>query len=307
MGGKPVSVVSVYTAVMALSMLKTEDELARPSPTRPELAADDEPQGCVFRVVELPDGSVEERVLPLTLELLLNPQEGDKVSQSDFHFTLLGSLVDRLRRWLERTPGVGVFSDLIFDWGLVGLRNPSPDVAVVEGLQSPRKAISEEIKGRFEVASMRGASPPGDRGRLARARPTAQQGPEAQPRHLRSSGHRGVSHRPPDSAGLRRRRSNCWASTWPARRLTRRFRPIREGRILSRTTGLLFWSDPEDRRIEVFDQATGRRLLTSEEEEARADAETERANAEAERADAEAERADGAEREIARLRALLER
>ncbi len=71
---------------MALPALKPE-----------EASLDDESEGSVFRLVELADGTVEEQQLPLTLELLLHPQEGDKVAQNDFHSLFLGSLLERVR------------------------------------------------------------------------------------------------------------------------------------------------------------------------------------------------------------------
>jgi hypothetical protein len=83
------------------------------------------------------------------------------------------------------------------------------------------------------------------------------------------------------------------------RRYTR-IPPLPQGRVRSRTTGLFFWSDPDARRIEIFDQATGARLLTDDEEKARADAEKARA-------DAEKARADAAEAQVRELKALLGR
>ncbi len=276
---------------MALPALK-------PDPEETRLAADDEPQGCVLRPVELPDGNVEVQQLSLTLELLLHPQEGDKVTQTDFHFSLLVSIVGRLRRRLERTPGIGVFSDLLFKWDRLGLKDSGPDVAVVRGLPAPRKEISEQIGGTFDVARW-GARPhlaievvSPEHGRLRRkdlkdnldiyARAGIEEYLIVNPLQLGSD-------EPLQLLGYRLGSGPKYTE----------IQPDAQGRILSQTTGLRFWTDPEGRRIEIFDQATGERLLEPEEVDARANA------AEA-RAEQEKAARKAAEAEIARLRAILE-
>ncbi len=272
---------------MAIPALKTE-----PEGEAAYFANDAEPQGGIFRVVELDDGTIEEQELPLTMERLLHPLEGDKVTQSDFHLSLLVSVLDRLRRWLETTPGVGVFSDLRFDWDRRGLKPSGPDVAVVRGLPAPRQEISEQIGGTFDTAVW-GVRP-----------------------------HLVIEIVSPEHGRLRNKdlekNVDIYARAGVEEYLI--FNPIRigsreplellgyhlgggqrymeipsdpQGRLLSQTTGLHFWSDPDARRIEVFDQATGMRLLSGDEEKARADA-----------AEAQVQAKD---EEIARLKALLER
>jgi Putative restriction endonuclease len=255
-------------------------------------ADDAEPQGCIFRVIELDDGSVEEVELPLTMERLLHPREGDKVTQSDFHLSFLVSMLDRLRRWLETAPGVGVFSDLRFEWNRPGLKPSGPDIAVVKGLPEPRKAISERIGGTFDTAVwgvrpvlvIEVVSP--EHGRLRRKDLEdnvdiyARAGVEE---YLIFNPIRLGSQEPLELLGYRLTGGPRY----------QRISPDRQGRILSRSTELYFWSDPAGRRVEIFDESTGVRLLSADEEKARADA----ARAEIEAKDAE----------IARLRALLER
>ena len=78
----------------------------------------------------------------------------------------------------------------------------------------------------------------------------------------------------------------------PGRRY-RAIKPDAEGRLLSETAGLRFGVAPDGQWIEVFVDATGKRLLTSWEEE--------------ERAAREAEARQAAEDELVRLRAEIER
>ncbi len=291
----------------------------QPEPEFEDLAGD-EPQGCVLRVVELPDGRVEERHLPLTMERLLHPEEGDRVTQTDFHVTLLLSVLDRLRRFLERSPGVGVFGDLLFDWNRRGLKNSGPDVAVVRGLPAPRAELSEQIGGTFDTAAW-GVRPhlvieivSPEHGRLRSK--DLKENVDLYARagvveYLIFNPVRIGSKEPLQLLGYRLAGGLSYTE----------IQPDPQDRILSQTTGLCFWSDPARRWIEIFDPATGKRLLTSEEEAARADAEA--AAREAEAAAREAEAAarqaaeaqleektaalQAAEEELARLKALYER
>src|SRR5262245_18940103 len=59
------------------------------------------PEDRVPRPVLQPDVSWVIDALPLTLEILLNPQEDDEVPQSDPHARMLKSLFDALQRHLE--------------------------------------------------------------------------------------------------------------------------------------------------------------------------------------------------------------
>lgn len=79
----------------------------------------------------------------------------------------------------------------------------------------------------------------------------------------------------------------------------RELTPDAEGGMTFPALGLRFVPVAR-KRVDIFDITTGERLLTPEEQKAKAEAEAERANAEAERANAEAERA---EVEIARANA----
>ncbi len=274
---------------------------------------DDEPQGWVLRVVELPDGRVEEQQLPLTMERLLHPEEGDKVTQTDLHVSLLVSVLGRLRRWLERSPGVGVFADLLFDWNRPGLKNSGPDIAVVRDLPASREEISEQIGGTFDTAAW------GVRPHLAIEIVSPEHG-RLRDKDLKDNvdlyAQAGITEylvfnpvRLGSKEPLRQRRTKPalqllgYHNRTPGTPYTR-IQPDPQGRILSRTTGLSFWSDPDARRIEIFDRATGKRLLTGKEQEARADAEAAARQAEAAARKTAEALLEAAEKEIARLKAL---
>jgi colicin import membrane protein len=273
-------------------------------------ADDDPPQGCVLRVVELEDGNVEQQQLPLTLDLLLHPQEGDKMVQTDFHSFFLGSLIERLR-CLELVPGVAVFTDFLFQWDKLGLPDSAPDVAVVAGLEGTREKIADRVEGLFKVAAF------GKRPHLVIEVVSPEHG------YLRKKDLE-INRVNYARAGVKEylvvnpiRRH----STKPLQLLGYRLeddpeytkiKPDEHGRILSETTGLLFWSDPKGRRIEIFDAATGKRLLSMAEEaaarkaaEARVEVEKAAREAETKARKAAEKKAEAAEVEIARLRAQL--
>jgi colicin import membrane protein len=78
----------------------------------------------------LPDGSVEFDRVPLTLEDVLHPREGDVIPQRSLHEIECGYLAAVLRSRDLRPPIARVTADLLIDWGVPGMRNHSPDVAV---------------------------------------------------------------------------------------------------------------------------------------------------------------------------------
>lgn len=76
------------------------------------------------------DGPVEWYRQPLTLEDLLHPQEGDVSPEAPRHTLECIYLADVIRAKNHDRPGFFVLRDGLVDWGVPGLRNPSPDVSV---------------------------------------------------------------------------------------------------------------------------------------------------------------------------------
>ncbi len=108
---------------------------------------------ALFRPVRKPNGDVVVEKIPLTLDVLLHPKEDDQVTQSRSHHKKLNPLADTLERFLERRPGVGVFSDLMILWQQLGERDVSPDVYVVKGVRD-----RDAIDGSFDPVA-EGAGP----------------------------------------------------------------------------------------------------------------------------------------------------
>jgi Uma2 family endonuclease len=83
----------------------------------------------------MPDGSVELDEVPLTLEDVLHPQEGDVIPETPIHELDCGYLADVFRSRPVRPPVSWVTADLLVNWGIPGLRNHSPDLAVFVGMR----------------------------------------------------------------------------------------------------------------------------------------------------------------------------
>jgi Uma2 family endonuclease len=73
--------------------------------------------------------------IPLTAADLLNPQLGDQVPQRNAHFQAVVDLVGSLKTYYANDPNIGVFGDLIMDWGIPGLSGAAPDIAIIPNLQ----------------------------------------------------------------------------------------------------------------------------------------------------------------------------
>jgi len=207
------------------------------------------------RVVRLPGGRTELRQIPLTAEDLLDPQVGDHVTQNSWHNAIVVSIFEMLSWRYESRPDVLVTGDLKMMWGIPGLPNPSPDVAVIPGVRDKAR-----MRRSFKI-------------RQEGTRPTfVLEVVSDEPEHRSADHHRkveiyeraGISEYlildPPPSAD-----EECLLSGF---RLSpsHRYEPIppdAEGRILSDATGL--WFAPRGRDLILLDVATGERILTASE------------------------------------------
>lgn len=80
------------------------------------------------------DGTFTHERIPLTLENVLHPQEGDHVMQSEEHSAWCLYLFAALRHLLAHDPLAVVFQDMLFLWDVPGLKGHAPDIAVVFGV-----------------------------------------------------------------------------------------------------------------------------------------------------------------------------
>jgi Uma2 family endonuclease len=236
------------------------------------------------------------------------------VTQSGPHgdwFVLLGYL---FQRHYESRDDVLVCVDMKMLWGIPGLKRPSPDVAIVQGIRDKkafRRSFNVRKEGVRPCLIIEIVSPDDDEVRdndyvkkveiyqragipeyLILDMPT----PKTQDRLLLTAYRLGTDGR------------------------YRRIEPDAEGRLLSETTGFLFGVESDGKTLWLLDTTTGESPLDTPEERARRAADEratraieerkaaeERAVREAEGRKAAEERAAATEAELARLRAEFER
>jgi Uma2 family endonuclease len=108
--------------------------------------------GYRLRCVRLPSGEEVEQQIPLTPEDLLDPQPGDVVGQSQHHSELRFFLSGLLARHYASRKDVYVAVDMKMLWGIPGLPEPAPDIAVIQGVRE------NEYREDFDVVE-EGARP----------------------------------------------------------------------------------------------------------------------------------------------------
>ena len=114
-------------------MATTPVELA---PFPPDFDPDD-PFRYGWRYVtrQLADGNLRMERVPLTLEDVLHPQEGDSIVQSDTHLRWCAYLYHAFRILLARVAGAVVLSDCRILWDVAPPLWHAPDLAVIFGVR----------------------------------------------------------------------------------------------------------------------------------------------------------------------------
>src|SRR4051812_12404548 len=107
------------------------------TPSQAAAAGTPEPFRYGYRYVQrtLPDGSVEFDQVPLTLEDVLHPQEGDVIIERRIHEMDCRHLADVFNSRPLGPAFASVTADLLIDWGVEGMRDTSPDIGVFVGLR----------------------------------------------------------------------------------------------------------------------------------------------------------------------------
>lgn len=93
-----------------------------------------------WRYVErdLGGGNFTTEEVPLTLEDVLYPEEGDQVTHSTAHQRIVHYLVDALKAALASDQSAVVLDDIRVAWDDDELRPNGPDIAVILGVREPR-------------------------------------------------------------------------------------------------------------------------------------------------------------------------
>jgi Uma2 family endonuclease len=94
----------------------------------------------------LPSGEEIYYQIPLTAEDFLDPQWGDQVVQNSKHCDDNTDIFTTLKNHYANNLTVRVFSDLKMIWGIPGLKEPAPDIAVIPTLKN-----KEANRSSFDV------------------------------------------------------------------------------------------------------------------------------------------------------------
>jgi Uma2 family endonuclease len=272
----------------------------RDDPERAPRPADDlSEEPTLLRWVERPDGKMELRETPLTVEDFLHPQEGDHWVQGRRHGLTRRDLAQMLDDHFDHEPDVMVLEDVKHLLG-PGLPEPAPDVSVVRGVKPYYLTVFDLVaEGVAPCLVIEIVSPKGWRIRRTDLEGKVEDYRRAGIPEYLIIDRPGRTELSPFHLLMYRRDS-----------LGRyqRIEPDSQGRVLSETTGLWFSVPPEGDRVLVYDATTGERLLTAKEQrEARRAAETQARREETARKTAEKKATREAEaRKVAEKKAARE-
>jgi Uma2 family endonuclease len=240
---------------------------------------DDDPffYGSRWISVRLPDGRIVDEQIPLTPDDLLDPQLGDQVTQSNRHSKMARRLIDLLEEHFDSRQDVHIVNDVKMLWGIPKLSEPSPDIAVIQGVWSDDEdwdSFDVQREGArpcliLEVVSSKDA---------ATRRNDYEKKVEI---YERAGVPEYLIYDPPTL--VTRGRLLLTGHRLSADGRYRSIEPDNRGFLLSETTGLLFGIARDGRTPLVVDAATGKRLLTGREAAREAEAELARLRAELER------------------------
>ncbi|HEX4959499.1 MAG TPA: Uma2 family endonuclease [Thermoanaerobaculia bacterium] len=260
--------------------------------------------GWRWRTVHLPSGEVLDEQVPLTADDLLDPQPGDQVGQSQLHWEMLFLLARILDWYYEVRDDVTLAVDLKMLWRIPGLKEPSPDLAVIPGVRrkiDPARTsfdVVEEGVRPCLILEVVSATDPEIRRNDYEKKVEIYQKVGIQEYIILD---------PPTPVtggrllllGYRLGRDGKY----------QQIQPDAHGRLLSKTTSLLFGVGEDGQSPLIFDLQTGERLLDPKEEAERAKEtalrEIQARKAAEELAARETEARKAAEAELARLRAEL--
>lgn len=93
--------------------------------------------GWRYREYRDADGTLRFEQIPLTIEDVLHPQEGDQVTHSNAHQRRRRYLVDVLEARLRHDPSAVVLDDVRIAWDIPDLGAHGPDIAVILGVREP--------------------------------------------------------------------------------------------------------------------------------------------------------------------------
>jgi Uma2 family endonuclease len=205
----------------------------------------------------LPSGEETYYQIPLTAEDLLDPQLGDQVVQHSKHQSLNHDLVNILNNHYVDDPTIRVFSDLKMMWGIPGLSEPAPDVAVIPHLKNKKQdhssfdVVKEGTRPCLVIEIMSEGSPGDDTKKVDIYEKALI------PEYFIINPHSNEAQ--------------PYYEIWGYRLENGKYQPIefdKRGSLLSQSTQILFSLYKKGQHLRLKDNITGQWLLTTQEEKA---------------------------------------
>jgi Uma2 family endonuclease len=218
------------------------------------------------------EGQKQLLYFPLTETDFLHPEEDYHLPSNTFHENTRTELKEILQRRYGQREDVGVFGDLIIEWGIEGLRQHCPDVCVIFGLQDKQKDRSKFIvpeEGTKPAIVMEVVSP---RYRTADREKKVKQYAQAGVEEYLIFDRRRYRGELRDEMLGYRLEAGIYVPIVPDE----------EGKILSQTLNI--WFGMREGKVMLFEGSTGEPLLTSQALEQLAQREQQRAEEERQRA-----------------------
>jgi len=206
----------------------------------------------------LPSGEETYDQIPLTAEDLLDPQWGDQVVQNSEHQDYNTDIYIKLKNHYANDPTVRVFSDLKMMWGIPGLKEPAPDIAVIPNLKNKKASRSsfdvvKEGTRPCLVIEMMSEGYPGDDTKKVKIYEQA-----GVTEYIIINPHSNEAKPYFEMWGYRLNSVGKY----------QRIIPNTQGHLLSQTTHIWFCLSKKGQRLRLKDTVTGSFLLTHEESEA---------------------------------------
>jgi Uma2 family endonuclease len=98
--------------------------------------------GYRYNVIYDDEGNEDLVMVPLTQDDFMDPQEGDMFMQGSQHNKDIAALFSIFCYLYQHNPDITIFSQLKMIWGIVGMSEPAPDIAVVPEVKEPNKPRS---------------------------------------------------------------------------------------------------------------------------------------------------------------------
>jgi len=205
----------------------------------------------------LPSGEETYYEIPLTAEDLLEPQWGDQVVQNSEHQDSNTDIYIKLKNHYANDPTVRVFSDLKIMWGIVGLKEPAPDIAVIPNLKNKKASRSsfdvvKEGTRPCLVIEMMSEGYPGDDTKKVKIYEQA-----GVTEYIIINPHSNEAKPYFEMWGYRLNSVGKY----------QRLNPNKQNQLLSQTTNILFCLSKKGQRLMLKDTVSGSFLLTHEESE----------------------------------------